>query len=170
MDAVVHNLAEIESVGIEDGIVDVVADLRGSRGAVTMEGYDRYIGRRDLVEGVAFPVCPAGTVADPVPSHLLDVAVADDGSWAVLPRAGFVWEDVRELVRWDIRQMSVVALLRPPYADEICRRVVDASRCLYQIPRTMRCDRNFLGDAVDWLYVKETSARLFEGMGRFPVM
>ena len=55
MDAVVHNLAEIESVGIKDGIVDVVADLRGSRGAVMMEGYDRYTGRREFIEGAAFP-------------------------------------------------------------------------------------------------------------------
>ena len=37
MDAVVHALLEMASVGIEDGIVGVVADLRGSRGAVTME-------------------------------------------------------------------------------------------------------------------------------------
>ena len=69
MDAVVHNLAEMQSVGIEDG--DVLADLRGSRGAVTMEGYDRYTCGRDFIERAAFPLCPAGTVGDPVPSHLL---------------------------------------------------------------------------------------------------
>ena len=169
MDAVVHNLAEIASVGIEDGIVDVVADLRGSRGAVTIEGYDRYTGRPDVIAGAAFPVCPAGTVRDPVPSHLLDGAVVDDGSLAALLRAGFVWEDVRELGRWDMRQVSVVALLRPSYAEEICRRFVDAPRCRYQIPGTVRCDRTFMGDAVDGLYVKKTSAWLFDGVGRFPV-
>ena len=82
-----------------------------------------------------------------MPSHLLDGAVVDDGSWAALPRAGFVSEDERELGRWVTRQVSVVALLRPTFAEEICRRIVDASRCRYQILRTVRSDWTFLVDA-----------------------
>ena len=113
---------------------------------------------------------PAGTIGDPVVSYLLDGDVVDDGSWAALPRAGFGWEDVRELGRWDTRQVSVAALHRPSYTEEICRRFVDASRCRYQIPGTVRYDRTFLVDAVDGLYVKKTSAWLFDGVGRFPVM
>ena len=165
MDAVVYNLAEIESVGIEDGTVDVVADLRGSRGAVTMEGYDRYTGRRDFVEGAAFPVCPAGTVEDPVPSHLLYGAVVDDGSRAALPRAGFVWEDVQESGRWDTWQVSVLALLR----RHMRRKLAVGSWMPRVFGIRFRAPCAAIGLFVNGLYVKKTSAWFFDGVRRFAV-
>ena len=170
MEGVVNGLIVPDTGEVEDGIVDVISGLRASQAGGATGGYVRYAGRRVFVEGGVLPVVPAGAIGDPVLSYLLDEDVVDDGSWAALPRAGFGWEDVREMGRWDTRQVSVVASLCPPYAEEICRRFVDASRCRYEIPGTVRCDRNFLVDAVDGLYVKKTSAWLFDGLGRLPVM
>ena len=170
MEGVVNDLIVPDTGEVEDGIVDIISGLRGSQAGGSAGGYVRYAGRRVFVEGGVLPVVPAGTIRDPVLSYLLDEDVVDDGSWAALPRAGLGWEDVRELGRWDTRQVPEAASLRPSYAEEICRRFVDASRCRYQIPGTVRCDRTFLVDAVDGLYVKKTSAWLFDGVGRFPVM
>ena len=65
---------------------------------------------------------------------------------------------MRELRRSDSRQVSILSLLRPYSTEELCRFFVEAPRCRYQIQNSVRCDRTFLADAMDGLYVKRNSA------------
>ena len=57
----------------------------------------------------------------------------------------------------------MVGLVRPQCAEEVHRRFLERSRCRFPIPADVRCDRRFLEEARDGLYVKAMHTWLFEG-------
>ena len=74
---------------LEEGVVDVVASLRGAASAVLfVAGYDRNVVCTDFVEGDFVGEAPVGTA---VQSYKLEAAVVDGGEWSTIPREDFTW-------------------------------------------------------------------------------
>ena len=64
----------------------------------------------------------------------------------------------------------MVGLARPQCAEEVCRRFFERSRRRFQIPGNFRCDRTFLEERRDGLYVTAMHTWLFEGCERLPML
>ena len=150
--------------GLEAGIVNVVASFRGAGASSSVvEGYDRYMGGKDYADGELVTQDPEETVGTAVQSFVLDPAVVDGGTWSSYPRAEFTWASLVALRRWDVRRVGVVALSRPQCAEIVRCCFLERSRCRFQIPSEIRCDRTFVEEARDGLYVKAMHTWLIEG-------
>ena len=64
----------------------------------------------------------------------------------------------------------MVGLARPQCAEEVLRRFLERSLCRFQIPVDVRCDRTFLEEARDGLYVNAMHTWLFEAGERFTML
>ena len=156
---------------LEENIVDVVASLRGAASAgLVVAGYDRYVSCTDFVESDLVVEAPEGTVGTAVQSYKFDAAVVDGGEWSIFPRADFTWGELAVLRRWDVRKVRMVGLARPQCVKEVRRRFLERSRFRFQIPADLRCDRTFLEEAMDGLYVKAMHTWLLEGGERLPML
>ena len=130
---------------LEEGILDVLASLRGAASAgLAVAGYDRYVGWTDFIEGDLVVEAPEGTLVTAAHSNKLDAAVVDGGEWSTFPRADFTWGELVALRRWDVRKVGMVGFARPQCAEDVRRRFLERSRCRFQIPTDVRCDRTFL--------------------------
>ena len=105
---------------------------------------------------------PEGTVGTAVQSYKLDAAVVDGGEWSIFLRADFTLGELVTLRRWDVRKVGMVGLASPQCAEEVRGRFLERLRCRFQIPADVRCDRTFLEEARDGLYVKAMHTWLFE--------
>ena len=156
---------------LDENIVDVVASLRGAASAgLLVARYDRYVGCTDFVEGDLVVEAPEWTVGTAVQSYKLDAAVVDGGEWSIFPRTDFTWGELVALRRWDVRKVGIVGLARLQCVEEVLRCFLQRSRCRFQIPADLRCDRTFLEEARDGLYVKAMQMWLFEGGESLPML
>ena len=128
------------------------------------------MGGNDYADGELVAEDQEETVGAAVQSFVLDPAVVDDGSWSSYPRAHFTWASLVALRRWDGRRVGVVALSRPPSAEIVRCGFLERSRCRFQIPSEIRCDRTFVEEARDGLYVKAMHTWLIEGGTPMPVL
>ena len=74
------------------------------------------------------------------------------------------------LRRWDVRKIGLVALSRPQCAEIFRCRFLERSWCRFQVPSEIRCDRTFVEEARDGLYVKAMDTWLIEGGTPMPVL
>ena len=142
-----------EGGNLEAGIVDAVASLRGAAATgFVVEGYDRYRGGIVWGDGHLVAEDPEGTVGMAVPEFALDVAVVNDGTWYSFQRAELAWASLVALQCWDVRIVGVIGYDRPQCEDVVSGRYMDRSRCRFQIPSDIRCDRTFFEHARDGVY------------------
>ena len=135
-----------------------------------MEGYNSYNGGTAFVDGHFVVKDLECTVDTTVKEFELDVAVVDNGTWSSFPRADFTWASLVALRLWDVRNVEVIGYARPQCADVVRSRYMERSRCRFEIPSDIRCDWTFLEHERDGVYVKEMSARLFEGGMTMPLL
>lgn len=133
-------------------------------------GYDRYNGATKYADGHLVAEEPDGTVVLAVKEFALDLAVVDGGTWSSFPRADFTWGPLVALRRWDVRNVGVIKYGRPRCAGAVLSRYMERSRCSFQIPSDFRCDRTFLENTRDGVYVKEMYTWLFGGGTMMPVL
>ena len=156
---------------LEAGIVNVVASFPGAGASSSvMEGYDRYMGGKDYADGEPVTEDPEETVGTAFQSFVLDPAVVDGGTWSSYPPADFMWDSLVALRRSDVRRVGVVALSRPQCAEIVRSSFVERSRCRFPIPSEICCDRTFVEEARDGLYVTAMHTWLIGGCTPMPVL
>ena len=111
-----------------------------------------------------------GTVGNPSVSWRLAPDLAEESLWSVFPRRGLVWEDVRQLPRWDVRTVASVVNQNAEIRGQVMERLLRESTQSFQVPKEFERDRAFLADPADAIYVETMNAYLFRGEGRHPMM
>ena len=154
---------------MEEGIMESLCDV-AIRTNGLLANYLRFTGRVRYVGGDESAEDPVGTVGSPSISWRLTQDVVDESRWSVFPRRSLVWEAICQLPRWDVRTIASVVNQNAEIRDRVIGRFLRESTRSFQIPKELECDRAFLADPADAIYVEKMNAYLFRGKGRHPIM
>ena len=154
---------------MEEGIMELPCDVAiPASGALAhyhrFTGRVRYIGANETVED------PVGAVGAPSLSWRLASGVVDENCWSLFPHRGLVREDVRQLPRWNVRRAASVANQMAEIRAQVMVRFLRESTRSFQVPKEFECNRAFLVDPAESIYVEKMNAYLFRGEGRHPMM
>ena len=153
---------------LEAGIDNVFAGLRGAGASSSMvEGYERYMGGKNYVDGELVTEDPEGAVDNAFQSFVLDQEMVAGGALSSYPRVNFTLVARR---CWDVRNVGVVGLARPQCAKIFRCRFLERSLRCFQIPPEISCDRTLVEEARDGLHVKAMYTWLIEGGKLMPVL
>ena len=88
----------------------------------------------------------------------------------MFPCRSLLWEAICLLPRWDVRTVASVVNLNAEIRGQFMERFLREQTRPFQVPKELECDRTFLADPADAIYVENMTAYLFRGEGRHPMM
>ena len=84
--------------------------------------------------------------------------------------SGLGMGDVCHLPRWDMRTVASVVNQNEEIRGQVMERFLRESTGSFQVPKEFECDRAFLADPADAIYVEKMNTYFFRGEGRHPMM
>ena len=154
---------------MEEGIMESVCDV-ANRTKGLLAKYLRFMGRVRYIGGEESAEDPVGTVGSPSVSWRLTQDVVDESRWSVFPRRSLMWECICQLSRWDVQTVASVVNQNAEIRAQVIQRFLRESTRSFQVPKEIECDRAFLADPADSIYVGKMNAYFFHWEGRHLMM
>ena len=166
-----NGMSVVDEVGapMEEGIMESLCDV-AVRTSGLLADYIRFTGRVRYIGGDETVGDPVGAVGSRSVSWRLAPDLVDESRWSVFPRRGLLFEEVFHLPRWDVRTVASVVNQNAEIRGQVMGRFFLESTRSFQVPKEFECDRAFLAEPADTIYVEKMNAYLFQGEGRHPMM